>query len=70
MVTLFCIAVEVFVVRISILVGNFWVYFAAGICEGSEKFVTANYNQEKLHYLYYKLIQFSALISVEEWTTH
>lgn len=31
-VTLLCIAVEVFVVWVSVLVGDFWVDFTAGIC--------------------------------------
>lgn len=37
MVTLLCVAVEVLVVWISVLVGDFRVDFAAGICEGSNQ---------------------------------
>lgn len=36
-VTLFCVSVEVLVVWISILVGNFRVDSATGICEGGKE---------------------------------
>lgn len=51
MVTLVCVAVEVLVVWISVLVGDFRVDFAAGICKGSNQSeLESKFNQYSYNY--------------------